>query len=58
MAHVVRWYTAEAGANRRFTLRRTKTRRCCAKRLPSGIVEVNGIGTDDWVQLSWYDNEP
>ena len=26
--------------------------------LPSGIVEVNGIGTDGWVQLSWYDNEP
>ena len=21
-------------------------------------MEVNGIGTDDWVQLSWYDNEP
>ena len=57
-AHVVRWYTAEGASRRVFTPRRTKTRRCCAKRCRAKLWEVNGIGTDGWMQLSWYDNEP
>ena len=54
---VVRWYTAEAGEQAVYAAP-DESAKVLRQTLPSGIVEVNGIGTDDWVQLSWYDNEP
>ena len=57
VAHVVRWYTAEAGEQAVYAAP-DESAKVLRQTLPSGIVEVNGIGTDDWVQLSWYDNEP
>ena len=45
------WRDTRMRANRRFTLRRTKTRRFCAKRCRAP--DINGIGSDDWAQLSW-----
>ena len=57
VAHVVRWYTAKAGEQAVYAAP-DESAKVLRQTLPSGIVEVNGIGTDDWVQLSWYDDEP
>ena len=57
VAHVVRWYTAEAGEQAVYAAP-DENAKVLRQTLPSGIVEVNGIGTDGWMQLSWYDNEP
>ena len=52
VAHVVRWYTAEAGEQAVYAAP-DESAKVLRQTLPSGIVEVNGIGADDWVQLSW-----
>lgn len=57
VAHVVRWYTAEAGEQAVYAAP-DESAKVLHQTLPSEIVEANGIGTDGWVQLSWYDNEP
>lgn len=57
VAHVVRWYTAEAGEQAVYAAP-DESAKVLRQTLPSEIAEVNGIGTDGWVQLSWYDNEP
>ena len=57
VAHVVRWYTDEAGEQAVYAAP-DENAKVLQQTLPSEIVEANGIGADGWVQLSWYDSEP
>lgn len=57
VAHIVRWYTAEAGEQVVYAAP-DESAKVLRQTLPSGMVKVNGIGADGWVQLSWDDNEP